>query len=68
MVVEKTQILGIGLASKRQSGEVAIGISVDEEIFPGCEITLHTTPRKHDNFDTPFIVDGECYQFCLQDG
>ena len=56
VMMRRGQILGIGLASKRQSGEVTVGISVDEKILPGCEITLHTTPRKHDNFDKPFIV------------
>ena len=57
VMMRRGQILGIGLASKRQSGEVTVGISVDEKILPGCEITLHTTPRKHDNFDKPFIVE-----------
>ena len=57
VMMRRGQILGMGLASKRQSGEVTVGISVDEKILPGCEITLHTTPRKHDNFAKPFEVD-----------
>ena len=57
VMMRRGQIVGMGLASKRQSGEVTVGISVDEKILAGCEITLYTTPRKHDNFDTPFIVE-----------
>lgn len=69
VMMRRGQILGIGLASKRQSGVVSVGISVDEKILTGCEITLHTTPRKHDNFDKPFIVEaGSVINFVCKTG
>ena len=69
VMMRRGRILGIGLASKRKSGEVAVGISVNEKLLPGCEITLHTTPRKHDNFDTPFIVKpGSVINFVCKTG
>jgi len=57
VMMRRGQLLGIGLSSKRQNGVVSVGISVDGTLLDGCEITLHTTPRKHDNFDKPFIVE-----------
>ena len=69
VMMRRGRILGMGLASKRQSGEVSVGISVDEKILPDCEITLHTTPRKHDNFDKPFIVNaGSVINFVCKTG
>lgn len=69
VMMRRGQILGISLSSIRQSGEVSVGIAVNEKQLPGCEITLHTTPRKHDNFATPFIVDaGSVINFVCKKG
>ena len=50
-------ITSIGLSSERVGGEVRVGVLVNGEILNWCEITLHTTSKKHDNFDTPFFVN-----------
>ena len=57
VMMRQGRILGIGLSSKRRSGEVSVGISVNDKILPNCEITLDTTAKKHEIFSTPFIVD-----------
>ena len=57
VVMRRGHITGISLSSERSSGEVKVGVSVNGTVLRGCEITLHTTPRKHDNFDRPFLVD-----------
>jgi predicted RNase H-like nuclease (RuvC/YqgF family) len=69
VMMRRGRILGIGLSSKRQSGEVSVSISVNEKILPGCEITLNTTLRKHDNFSTPVIVEaGSLINFVCKTG
>ena len=57
VVMKRGHITGISLSSERSSGEVEVGVSVNGTVLGGCEITLNTTPRKHDNFDRPFLVD-----------
>jgi ribosomal protein S15P/S13E len=57
VMIRKGRILGISLSSIKKGGEVTVGIYVDGNILPGCEITLHTAARKHDIFDTPFNVE-----------
>lgn len=57
VMIRRGYITGIGLSSKRTDGEVKVGVKVNGEILNGCEITLNTTPRKHDNFGKPFLVE-----------
>lgn len=57
VVMRTGYITGISLSSDRTAGEVRVGVLVDGVVLRFCEITLHTTPRKHDNFDTPFLVN-----------
>ena len=57
VMMRRGQILGMSLASLREKDIVSVGVSVDEKILPDCKITLNTTPRKHDNFVKPFVVE-----------
>ena len=57
VVMRRGHITGISVSSERSVGEIRVGVTVDGDILQGCEITLHTTPRKHDNFDNPFLVE-----------
>lgn len=57
VVMMDGHITGISLSSERLSGEVRVGVLVNGEILKGCEITLNTTPRKHDIFEHPFLVN-----------
>lgn len=57
VVMRRGHITGISLSSERASGEVRVGVLVNGLVLSGCEITLYTTPRKHDNFDKPFLVN-----------
>ena len=57
VVMRSGHITGISLSSERSSGEVRVGVLVNGVDLNWCEITLNTTPRKHDNFDKPFFVD-----------
>lgn len=56
VVMRSGYIVGISLSSKRSDGEVRVGVMVDEKVLQGYDITLNTTPRKHDNFSHPFYV------------
>jgi hypothetical protein len=59
VVMRRGYITGISLSSERSSGEVRVGVLIDRWVLEGCEITLNTTPRKHDNFDNDkkFLVN-----------
>jgi len=57
VVMRRGYITGISVSSERASDEVRIGVTANGQELAGCEITLHTTPRKHDNFDKPFLVE-----------
>ena len=57
VMMRRGYITGISLSSERSSGTVRVGVLTNGDILAGCEITLYTTSRKHDNFDTPFFVE-----------
>lgn len=69
VMMRRGKILGISLSSKRIGGEVEVGVSVNDNILHGCDITLRTTTRKNINFKIPFIVEeGDLINFVSRIG
>ena len=59
VVIRRGYITGISLSSEKSNGEVQVGVLVNGNVLKGCEITLNSTPRKYDTFESQCLVKPE---------
>ena len=57
VMTRRGQIIALGLSSVRQKDVISVAVAINGIVMHDYKVTLHTTPRKHDNFERPLIVE-----------